>query len=258
MRVISFFIFLIITSTAIAEEDPRFSISIGAFFTDRESQTRVDGESGRGTDVDLEDDLGLEKSDTVFRVDAYWRFAEKHRFDFSAFDLSRSASKQIEREIIWEDTTYPISSTVETKLDLAIYKLGYTWMFLKSDRSFLGATAGLYIADMSATLSASGGGSVESNDLTAPLPVIGLRGEHRFADRWAIRGSGEIFAVDYGDYEGSLYDVFVGLDFSVTKAIAIGVGINAVELDVAVSKSSFQGDLNWQYEGALAYLKFDF
>ncbi|WP_449287062.1 hypothetical protein [Marinobacter sp. PE14] len=258
MRVISFFIFLIITSTAIAEEDPRFSISLGAFFTDRESQTRVDGESGRGTDVDLEDDLGLKKSDTVFRVDGYWRFAEKHRFDFSVFDLSRASSKQIEREIVWEDTTYPISSTVETDLDLAIYKAAYTWMFLKRDRSFLGATVGLYVADMKATLSASSVGSVESNDLTAPLPVIGLRGEYRFADRWAIRGSGEIFAVDYGDYEGSLYDVFVGLDFSVTKVIAIGVGLNAVELDVGVSKRSFQGDLNWQYEGALAYLKFDF
>jgi hypothetical protein len=258
MRVISFFIFLIITSTAIAEEDPRFSISIGAFFTDRESQTRVDGESGRGTDIDLEDDLGLKKSDTVFRVDGYWRFAEKHRFDFSVFDLSRASSKQIEREIVWEDTTYPISSTVKTDLDLAIYKAAYTWMFLKRDRSFLGATVGLYVADMKATLSAPRLGSFESNDLTAPLPVIGLRGEYRFADRWAIRGSGEIFAVDYGDYEGSLYDVFVGLDFSVTKVIAIGVGINAVELDVGVSKRSFQGDLTWQYEGALAYLKFDF
>ncbi|MEH6355148.1 MAG: hypothetical protein V7760_03875 [Marinobacter sp.] len=91
------------------------------------------------------------------------------------------------------------------------------------------------------SLSASTVGSVESNDLTTPLQVIGLRGEYRFADRWALRGSGEIFAVDYGDYEGSLYDVFVGLDFSTTKTIAFGVGINAVELDVGVSKRRFQG-----------------
>ena len=147
---------------------------------------------------------------------------------------------------------------MKTELDLAIYKAGYTWMFLKRERSFLGATVGLYIADLSATLSTSGGGSVESNDLTAPLPVIGLRGEYRFADRWALRGSGEIFAVDYGDYEGSLYDVFVGLDFSATKNIAVGVGVNAVELDVGVSKNSFDGEVSWQYDGALAYLKFDF
>ncbi|MFL1484054.1 hypothetical protein [Marinobacter sp. LN3S78] len=258
MRGTWLFMLLAVTNTASAQDDPRFSISVGAFFTDRESQTRIDGEAGRGTDVDLEDDLGLTKSDTVFRVDGYWRFAEKHRFDFSAFDLSRSSTKQIDKEIVWNDTTYPINSTVEADLDLTIYKAGYTWMFLKRNRSFLGATVGLYIADIGAELSTSGGGSVESDDLTAPLPIIGLRGEYRFADRWSLRGSGEVFAVDYGDYEGSLYDLFAGLDFSVTETIAIGVGVNSVKLDVGVSKDNFQGDIDWQYDGALAYLKFDF
>lgn len=249
---------LVVASPTLAQEDPRFSISLGTFFTDRESQTRIDGESTDGTDVDLEDDLGLKKSDTVFRVDGYWRFAEKHRFDFSAFDLSRSASKQIEKEIIWDDTTYPINTTVNTEIDLSIYKAAYTWMFLKRDRSFLGATVGLYIADIGATLSGPGGGSVESNNLTAPLPVAGLRGEYRFADRWSLRGSGEFFAIDYGDYDGSLVDLFLGVDFSVTESIAVGVGVNSVTLDVGVSKSDFRGDVDWKYDGAMAYVKFDF
>lgn len=249
---------LAVTSPAIAQDDPRLSISLGAFFADRDSQTRIDGESSPGTDVDLESDLGLDRSDTVFRVDGYWRFAEKHRFDLSAFDLSRSSSKQIEREIIWDDTTYPINTTVNSELDLAIYKAAYTWMFLKRDRSFLGATVGLYIADIGASLSASTAGSVESSDVTAPLPVIGLRGEYRFADRWSLRGSGEIFAIEYGDYDGSLYDLFVGLDFSATDTIAVGVGVNSVQLDIGVTKNNFQGDVDWQYDGAMAYLKFDF
>ncbi len=249
---------LLLSATASAQTDPRFSIGLGAFFTDRASQTRIDGETGPGTDVDLESDLGLDKSDTVFRVDGYWRFAEKHRLDFSAFDLSRSASKQIDTEIVWDDTTYPISTQVDAKIDLAIYKAAYTWAFFKRGRSFLGATVGLYIADIGASLSAPTVGSVESNDVTAPLPVVGLRGEYRFADRWSVRGSGEIFAVEYGDYDGSLYDFFLGLDFSATESVAVGVGVNSVQLDVGVSRGSFQGDLDWQYDGAMVYVKFDF
>lgn len=131
-------------------------------------------------------------------------------------------------------------------------------MFLKQNRNFLGVTAGLYIADIGAELSTSGGANAESDDLTAPLPVIGLRGEYQFADRWSVRGSGEFFAVDYGDYEGSLYDLFAGLDFSIMETIAVGIGVNSVRIDVGVSKDRFQGDVDWQYEGALAYLKFDF
>ena len=249
---------LSLSSVAAAQTDPRFSVGLGVFFTDRDSHTRIDGETGSGSDVDLESDLGLDKSDSVFRVDAYWRFAEKHRFDFSAFDLSRSASRQIDRDITWNDTTYPVNTQLDTELDLSIYKVAYTWMFLKRERSFLGATIGLYVADIGASLSTTAGGSRESSDFTAPLPVVGLRGEYRFADRWSLRGSGEIFAIEYGDFDGSLYDVFVGLDFSVSESIAVGVGLNSVKLDVGVSKSGFEGDVDWQYDGAMAYLKFDF
>ena len=249
---------LLLATPAAAEGDPRFSIGLGAFFTDRDSNTRIDGETDTGTEVDLENDLGLDKSDTVFRLDAYWRFAEKHRFDFSAFDLSRSASKQIDKDIIWNDTTFPISTRVDAQLDLAIYKAAYTWIFLKRDRSFLGATAGLYVADIGATLSATGTELRESSDLTAPLPVVGLRGEYRFADRWSIRGSGEIFSIEYGDYDGTLTDLFVGLDFSLTEGIALGLGVNSVRLDVGVTKPGFDGEVDWQYDGAMAYVKFDF
>jgi hypothetical protein len=261
LRVISagaIVLLLLLVQPANAEMDPKFSISVGAFFTELDSQTRIDGEANSGTDVDLESDLGLDRSDKVIRVDAYWRFAEKHRLDFSTFDLSRSATKLIERDIVWDDTTYPVSAEVDTTLDLAIYKAAYTWEFLKRGRSFLGATIGVYVADLGVSISAEAIGSSESDDVTAPLPVVGLRGEYRFAERWSIRGSAEVFIIEYGDYDGSLYDLFAGVDFSVTDNIAIGVGINSVQLDVGVSKSGFQGDLNWQYDGALAYLKFDF
>jgi len=249
---------LLLATPAAAEGEPRFSIGLGAFFTDRDSHTRVDGETDTGTDVDLENDLGLDKSDTVFRVEAYWRFAEKHRFDFSAFDLSRSASKEIDKDIIWNDTTFPINTRVDAQLDLAIYKAAYTWTFLKRDRSFLGVTAGLYVADIGASLSATGTELRESSDLTAPLPVVGLRGEYRFADRWSLRGSGEIFSIEYGDYEGTLTDLFVGLDYSLTESIAVGLGVNSVRFDVGVTKRGFDGEVDWQYDGAMAYVKFEF
>jgi hypothetical protein len=78
----------------------RFSLSLGVFLTNRDSTAQLDGDvPNSGTPVDLEGDLGLDKSDSVFRLDGYFRFNEKHRIDFSAFDLSRSASKQIDKDI---------------------------------------------------------------------------------------------------------------------------------------------------------------
>jgi hypothetical protein len=245
-------------TTALAD-DENFSVSLGLFLTERDSQTRVDGTiPDSGTPVDLENDLGLDKSDNVFRIDGYYRFNEKHRIDFSVFDLSRSASKEIEKEIDWNDIIYPIDTTVDASLDLAIYKLAYTWSFMRRDSGYLGLTAGLYTADIGTSISAESIGRSSSGGVTAPLPVLGLRGQYDFSERWSLRASAEIFAIEYGDFSGSLYDVFASVDYQITDHVALGAGINVVNINVGVSKPNLDGDLDWRYDGGLLFLKFDF
>jgi len=104
-------------TNAQAADDDRFGISLGVFITERDSKTRIDGENpGSGTPVDLESDLGLDRSDSVFRVDGYFRFNEKHRLDFSVFDLSRTSVKQIDRDIEWNGVSYPVDTDVTAVL----------------------------------------------------------------------------------------------------------------------------------------------
>ena len=57
--------------------------------------------------------------------------------------------------------------------------------------------------------------------------------------------------------DDSLFDIFVGLDFNLFNNAAVGVGINSVRMDFGVTQDDLNGDLDWQYDGALAYLKFD-
>jgi len=251
---------LLLASPAIAlADDENFSVSLGVFLTNRDSQTRVDGSiPNSGTPVDMENDLGFDKSDAVFRIDGYYRFSEKHRIDFSVFDLSRTASKQIQTEIDWNNTIYPIDTVVNAKLDLSIYKLAYTWSFMRRDSGFLGLTAGLYTADIGTSLAAESIGRSSSGGVTAPLPVLGLRGQYDLSARWSLRGSAEIFAIEYGDFSGSLYDLYASVDYQVTDHVALGAGFNLVNINVGVSKPNLDGNLDWRYDGGLLFLKFDF
>jgi len=244
---------------ALAAGSDRFGISLAVFITERDSKTRIDGENpGSGTPIDLESDLGLDKSDSVFRVDGYFKFNEKHRLDFSVFDLSRTAFKQIDRDIEWDGEIYPIDTDISALFDLNIYKLAYTWSFLQRDSGYLGVTGGLYIADIGTTLAAESIGQVSGAGVTAPLPVVGMRGEYYFSDKWSFRGSAEIFAVDYGDYSGSLYDIYAGIDYQLFENMALGLGLNSVKLNVGVEKAGFNGDVDWRYDGALAFIKLNF
>ena len=79
----------------------RASILFGAFITDRDSSTRLDSDSGEGTDLDLEDDLGLESSTSVARLGGYFWLGRRHRIDARAnpfmtrrFDRSDSGLRE--------------------------------------------------------------------------------------------------------------------------------------------------------------------
>jgi hypothetical protein len=98
------FIWLLLLAPAFAfaqsEVDDRFSISVGAFVTNRSTDTQIDSDVlGKGTVINFEDDLGLDSSDTVFRIDGHYQFGQKHRVNFSVFDLSRDSSATILRDI---------------------------------------------------------------------------------------------------------------------------------------------------------------
>jgi len=174
------------------------------------------------------------------------------------FDLARNSSKQIDKDIQWGDTLYSIDTVVESNVDLAIYKAAYTYSFLHADDGYLGATVGLYVADSTAELAEQNIGRAEVGELTAPLPVIGLRGERKLSERWMFRASGEFFFIEYDNIDGSLVDLYAGFDYSVLDNLSIGIGVNSVSFDVDATKSGFVGALDWQYSGGLLFLKFNF
>ena len=251
---------IFIAPLASAQSDREFSLSLGVFITDRASDTQigVSGDSTSGTSVDLEKDLGLDTSDTVFRIDGYYRFNDKHRIDFSAFDLSRTSNKVIDTEIDWNGNIYPVNTTVNGKFDLNIYKLAYTWSFMRRDKGYLGLTGGLYVADIGTRLSATGIGDRDGGSITAPLPVVGLRGEYQMSDKWTFRASAEFFGLEYEQFDGSLTDLYAGIDYQLFDHAAIGLGVNSVTIDVGIEDNGLNGNLDWRYDGGLIFFKFDF
>ena len=252
--------FLFASSTGFAEtiNEERFSLSAGVFLTDRDTKVRLDGSRGRGTATTLEDDLGLDRTSTVFRIDGYFRFNARHRADFSVFDLSRSSSKRIDKDIQWGDTLFAIDSRIESTFDLTIYKAAYTYSFVERDGGYLGATLGLYVADSRVRLVDADLGQTDARSLTAPFPVIGLRGERKLSEKWTFRASAELFGLEYNDYEGTLFDLYAVADYALSNRFAVGFGLNGVWLNVRARKSEFDGRLDWDYAGALLFVKFDF
>ena len=237
----------------------RGSIALGMFITDRNTKGRLDSETlGRGTLISVEDDLGLDSSQAVVRIDGYYRFKPRHRIDVSIFDLSRDTTATIERTIQFGDEIFDVDSTVATDFDLTIYKVAYTYSMLIRDAGYLGVTGGLYTISSKIGLNGSNTGQFEVGELTAPLPVIGLRGDYQLTPRLMLRGSAELFAIEYNDVDGSLTDFYLGLDYHFSNNFALGLGYNGVSLDVNAARRDFRGTLDWTYDGVLLNAMYKF
>jgi hypothetical protein len=247
-----------LTASAQPAGEERASIMLGAFITDRQSNTRLDSDSGEGTDIDMEDDLGLESSTNVARLGGYVWLGERHRLDGAYFDLSRSAALPVQETIEFGDETFLINTVIETQSDLTIIKADYTFAVLARERGWFGITGGLYVAESTLSISQATLGRAETEDVTAPLPVFGFRGDYAINDRITLRGAMQLFAFEADDVDGRFSDFYVGADYGFGQRMAVGLAYNRVSMNLgAVEDRGLDARIDWGYDGLLLYFKLD-
>jgi hypothetical protein len=240
-------------------DEHTFAVNLGYFFTTRDTKTRIDSEAlGFGTVIDFEDDLGLDSSDSVFRIDGHLDITERHKILFSIYDLSRRSSKVVENDLQVGDTTFPFDTFLETSIAFKTYKISYAYSIIHNPVGHIDLSIGTYVADIRNVLIAENINIFDVRELTAPLPVFGVRGAWYFADRWSLIGSAELFGLKLDDTEGRLSDLYLGVEYNAFDHVAFGVAFNDVRIDIDTFDDDFTGSLEWEYSGALAFVKVTF
>lgn len=237
----------------------RFSLSLGTFLLDTETDIRVDGAAGNGTEFDAERTLGLDDSDR-FRVDGYWRFANRHRLRVLYFDTSRSALEVIDTELRVGDIVFPLQAEIDSTFETRVAELAYEYAFLKRDNYEVAATIGVHDLRFGLDLSATRTGSGQplslqrTADANGPLPVVGLRGTWRLSDRFYLDGQAQYFRISLDPYDGRLEDYMASVVWQAFKHVSLGVGYNEFVTRIDVSDDSFDGRLRWSYGGVRIFL----
>ena len=174
----------------------RFKFDVGNYFVFHDTRFRLDSKTlGRGGDIDLEEELNLEPILKSFRFDAYWRYLPKHRLEFSFFDISRKGSTRIGKNVQFGDRTFFLGATLNTNLDLKIYKGSYHWAFIHTNKYEFGTSIGLNVMDIKLELANPILGSFVAETITIPLPVFGFKGTYFFTPKFSFAGGAEVFAL---------------------------------------------------------------
>jgi hypothetical protein len=254
---------VLVPGLALAEADNpltnHLSASVGTFLLTTSTQLRVDGETGDGTALDAERDLGLHDADR-FRFDAYWRFAKRHKIRGMYFDTKREATRVLDRQLQVGDTTFDLQAQLDSSLRTRVAELSYEYAFLQRKSFELTGSIGIhnlgFDLSMSATQVSSGQtrAIARSADADGPLPVVGLHGVWRLSDRFYVEGMAQFFRISFDPYAGRLEDYTASIVWMPFEHVGVGVGYNEFVTRVDVDANQFEGNLRWRYGGGRIFL----
>ena len=173
----------------------KFNIRFGGFVqNDIDSTLRVDStELGIGTIVRLEDILDVDNKVTVFRLDGFYRFNERHRIDWTWYSTSRDGSSTITEEIQVGDEIFKVGTRIDTEFDVDIYKVGWAWSFINVRRYEFYIGLGLNIRDFSIMESIRGDVQRAHEMVTTPTA---RRAEFHIEPKIEMTESGFLDALD--------------------------------------------------------------
>ena len=195
--------------------------------------------TGVGANVDFSQTLGGDTSTNAFRIEALYRFNEHHGLGFAWYRVGLAGSTTLDQQIQIEDLTINAGATTNTSLGLNLYRLLYNYSFYRSEKVELAVSPGLYMANIDFLLSAQGtiNGVVGSattvkEQLTLPLPSIGGFVNYNITPRLQSQVRGDFFYLQVGDYVGSMFEFYAGLEYRAFKHFAVGAAYDRLTVNV--------------------------
>ena len=277
-----FLLTAVFCSPAIADEDrpaksdtwKRAYLNFGYYLATLDSSFRLgDQNLGLGLELDVEGLLGLDTTDSSFRIDGGYRFGRtrRHKVEFGWFRFHRDGSTTLDKEI--EVPELPDGSgggtigpgELESVFNFDVIELTYSYSFVFDKRVDLNLGAGFYIMPIEFGYTGFINGSPQNTireSITAPLPVIGLGFDFAITPKWYIRQDADLFYLEFDNYTGGIANLMFALEYLPWKHVGFGAGLNWMDVFVEADKETdvpgvdFIGDVEFSYFGFLLYLKF--
>jgi len=249
----------------------RFVVSLGGFVVSSKINGSLSGNANtNGENTDFDKRFGTDADQTRLRVEVLWRITPRQHLRFSYFNNAVQGTRAIDQDLAWGDYTFRAGGQVTAEVKFRVYELNYEFAFLRRQNYQIVAVAGIHLDDLTLKLSGNASltvdtpmGPVEqaatfttkSSSVPAPLPVVGFRADWAVSPHVYLDASAQVFAVGYQGIDGNWSDLRAGATWMFSDHFGIGLGYDRFVTHVDLSKLSFNGRLNFGYQGLLLYLK---
>ncbi|WP_413584855.1 hypothetical protein [Bdellovibrio sp. HCB274] len=242
-----------------------FIFRLGYFLPSFDTNLRVNNDQlGRGDEVNLEKELGIDAEETTIRGSVMWRISERNKLTLDVFNLNRTGTKTINREIQIGDQIYPVGASLTSKFNFTIIPISWSYAFIKNPDWEVSAGAGLQWSVINLKIDGSVSTSPISTsreataDANAPLPLLGIDMKYYINPDWNVGANLGAFTYKVGaanmTMQGDILSAGASTEWWFSDYIGAGIAANWFFIGVTVDGSKWDGEFNYTYFGPQAFL----
>jgi hypothetical protein len=249
----------------------RFVVALGGFVVSSSINGSLRGSANTSDqNVDFDKQFGTDADQTRWRGELLWRITPTQHVRFSYFNDDLRRTRPIDQNLAWGDYTFIAGGQVTAETKFRVYELDYEFAFLRRRNYEIVAIAGIHLDDVTLKLSGNASLTVDSptgpvkqtatftttsNSVSTPLPVLGFRGDWAVSPHVYLDASAQVFSISYQGVNGNWSDLRAGATWMFSEHFGVGLGYDRFATHADVGKGSFNGRLNFGYQGLLLYLR---
>ena len=262
---------LLIAATAAAAKPPPeqpdnllndiLTLQAGIESSSNHTTIRYDSAAGTpGTVIDAENDLGLPSRKLIGRAELMFRMRNRHRVRIGNYylPLDRQATTTLQKTINFGNTTYNVGDVVSSELKMRLLAITYSYSFVKNDRAELAASLGFDVVGFEAAATVAARLRTETEDHSAPAPLIGLDGTYRMSSRWYAEARAQYLKVNVQNVDGTLETFEANVLYRLSPNVTFGLGYSGFKVDVDSTKPTESGIFQLRSTGPQLFARVGF
>jgi hypothetical protein len=254
-----------VSSTTIAQDwdyhpslSDNFTFKAGVFRSDNNFKISTNRRTLTGDNIDFDDTIGVDGSNTIADVQLKWKFGSKRKWSIAGQYFSNNATGDatLEEDVEWQGVIFNEGTFVDGGVKFEVTRLFLGRSFVKKEQHDFGVGLGIHNLDLSAFI----GGELIVNGMSTGyqkvdasasqiLPNVGAWYGFSPAKRWLLHARVDWISANVGDYDGTLWNVNAGVGFQAWRHVGFDFSYQFFELDAKVDSVDLVGEARMTYSG---------